>query len=74
MTPKEYGVLAHLTRHASKVVGHGDLLTAVWGAAHAQDTQYLRVVIGQLRQKLEIDPAHPALVLTESGIGYRLEV
>lgn len=73
LTPKEYDVLAHLARHAGKVIGHVDLLTAVWGAAHAHDTQYLRVVMGQLRQKLEPDPANPALLLTEAGVGYRLE-
>lgn len=73
LTPKEYDVLSHLARHFGKVVGHADLLTAVWGAAHANDTQYLRVVIGQLRQKLETDPANPTLLLTEPGIGYRLE-
>ena len=72
VTPKEYDVLAHLARNAGKVVGHRDLLTAVWGKAHADDTQYLRVVIGQLRQKLEADPAQPRLILTEPGVGYRL--
>ena len=72
VTPKEYDVLAHLARNAGKVVGHRDLLTAVWGKAHADDTQYLRVVIGQLRQKLEADPAQPRLIATEPGVGYRL--
>ncbi|MEN5147048.1 response regulator transcription factor [Brevundimonas diminuta] len=72
VTPKEYDVLAHLARNAGKVVGHRDLLTAVWGRAHAEDTQYLRVVIGQLRQKLEADPAQPRLIVTEPGVGYRL--
>ncbi len=72
LTPKEYDVLAYLTRNVGKVTGHRDLLTAVWGKAHADDTQYLRVVIGQLRQKLEVDPAQPRLILTEPGVGYRL--
>lgn len=72
VTPKEYDVLAYLVRNVGKVVTHKDLLTAVWGKAHAQDTQYLRVVVGQLRQKLEQDPAQPRLILTEPGIGYRL--
>ena len=72
VTPKEYDVLAHLARNAGKVVGHRDLLTAVWGKAHAEDTQYLRVVVGQLRQKLEGDLAQPRLILTEPGVGYRL--
>lgn len=73
LTPKEYDVLAHLARDAGKVVGHRELLTAVWGKAHAEDTQYLRVVVGQLRQKLEADPAQPRLIATEPGVGYRLE-
>lgn len=74
LTPKEYEVLAFLARDAGKVIGHRDLLTAVWGRAHQDDTQYLRVVVGQLRQKLETDPAHPTLIQTEAGVGYRLEV
>ena len=73
LTPKEYDLLGHLARHAGKLVGHADLLTAVWGAAHAADTQYLRVVIGQLRHKLEADPAQPRLIVTEPAIGYRLQ-
>lgn len=72
LTPKEYEVLARLARDAGKVVGHRDLLVAVWGAAHADDTQYLRVVVGQLRHKLEADPAQPVLIQTEPAIGYRL--
>ncbi len=72
LTPKEYDVLARLARNAGKVIGHRDLLVAVWGAAHAEDTQYLRVVVGQLRQKLENDPAQPMLIQTEPAIGYRL--
>ena len=74
LTPKEYEVLARLAGDAGKVIGHRDLLTAVWGAAHADDTQYLRVVVGQLRHKLEIDPAQPRLIETEPGVGYRLKV
>ena len=73
LTPKEYDLLSHLARYAGKLISHADLLTAVWGAAHVADTQYLRVVIGQLRQKLETDPSHPTLILTEPGVGYRLE-
>ncbi|MFC7377172.1 response regulator [Brevundimonas sp. GCM10030266] len=73
LTPKEYDVLAHLARHVGKVIGHRDLLTAVWGAAHAEDTQYLRVVVGQLRQKLEADPGQPRLIQTEPAVGYRLD-
>lgn len=73
LTPKEYELLGYLARHAGKMVGHADLLTAVWGAAHVTDTQYLRVVIGQLRHKLEADPAQPRLILTEPAVGYRLQ-
>jgi len=73
LTPKEFDVLAMLARHPDKVIGHQELLSAVWGAAHRDDTQYLRVVIGQLRQKLEADLAHPTLLLTEPGVGYRLQ-
>ena len=72
VTPKEYDVLAYLARNVGKVVGHKALLTSIWGKAHAEDTQYLRVVVGQLRQKLEDDPAQPRLIVTEPGVGYRL--
>ena len=51
---------------------HRQILTTVWGPAHGSDTQYLRVFIGQLRQKLEDDPSNPRLILTEPGIGYRV--
>lgn len=74
LRPKEYEVLAHLARNAGKVLGHIDLLTTVWGASHAHDVQYLRVVVGQLRLKLETDPAQPTLLVTEPGVGYRLVV
>jgi two-component system KDP operon response regulator KdpE len=72
LTPKEFDVLACLTRHAGKVVGHREILTTVWGAAHVDDTQYLRVAVGQLRHKLETDPSNPVTILTEPGVGYRL--
>ncbi len=72
LTPREFDLLAFLVRHAGKVVTHRQLLVNVWGPAHAQDTQYLRVYVGQLRQKLETDPANPELILTEPGIGYRI--
>ena len=73
LRPKEYDVLAYLARNAGKVVSHTELLTAIWGRAHADDVQYLRVVIGQLRHKIEADPAYPVLLLTEAGVGYRLD-
>lgn len=71
LSPKEYDLLALLAEGGGKVLTHKQLLTAVWGPAHAEDVQYLRVFIGQLRQKLEEDPATPRLILTESGVGYR---
>ncbi|WP_295557264.1 response regulator [uncultured Hyphomicrobium sp.] len=74
LTPKEFDLLAILVRNAGRVLTHRQILTAVWGPAHAEDLQYLRVFIGQLRQKLETDPDTPALITTESGIGYRLNV
>jgi two-component system, OmpR family, KDP operon response regulator KdpE len=72
LTPKEFDLLALLARHAGKVVTHKQLLTSVWGPAHEHDTQYLRVYVGQVRQKIEEDPASPGIILTESGVGYRL--
>ena len=71
LTPREYDVLSVLARHAGRVVTHGQILTSVWGPAHKDDTQYLRVFIGQLRAKIERDPSSPKIILTESGIGYR---
>jgi two-component system KDP operon response regulator KdpE len=71
LSPKEYDLLAKLVEANGKVLTHKELLVSVWGPAHAQDTQYLRVFIGQLRQKIEPDPAAPRLVLTQPGIGYR---
>jgi two-component system KDP operon response regulator KdpE len=72
LSPKEYALLARLAASVGKVLTHKELLVAIWGAAHAEDSQYLRVFIGQLRQKLEADPSQPRLILTEPGIGYRL--
>ncbi|PZQ60295.1 MAG: DNA-binding response regulator [Phenylobacterium zucineum] len=71
LSPREYDLLAQLVKGAGKVVTHRQLLTAVWGPAHEHDIQYLRVFIGQLRQKIEPDPSQPALLLTEPGVGYR---
>jgi two-component system KDP operon response regulator KdpE len=72
LTPKEFELLSFLARHVGKVVTHRQILTAVWGPAHGTDTQYLRVYIGQLRQKIERDPGDPRIILTEPGIGYRI--
>ncbi|RAK60232.1 DNA-binding response regulator [Phenylobacterium hankyongense] len=71
LSPKEYDLLAKLAQNAGKVVQHRDLLISIWGPAHAEDTQYLRVFIGQLRQKIEGDPAEPQIIMTEPGVGYR---
>lgn len=72
LTPKEFELLSFLARHAGRVLTHRQILTAVWGPAHAEDTQYLRVYVGQLREKLEARPDDPHLLLTEPGIGYRV--
>jgi two-component system KDP operon response regulator KdpE len=71
LSPREYELLAKLAQNAGKVMQHRDLLISIWGPAHAEDTQYLRVFIGQLRQKIEGDPAEPQVIITEPGIGYR---
>ncbi len=71
LSPREYDLLAQLVQGAGRVVTHRQLLTAVWGPAHESDVQYLRVFIGQLRQKIEPDPTAPSLILTEPGVGYR---
>jgi two-component system KDP operon response regulator KdpE len=71
LSPKEYDLLAKLAAADGKVLTHKELLISLWGPAHAADTQYLRVFIGQLRQKIEPDPAAPRLILTQPGIGYR---
>jgi two-component system KDP operon response regulator KdpE len=72
LTPKEFELLTFLVRHAGRALTHKQILTAVWGPAHEHDTQYLRVYVKALRQKLEPDPSNPSLIVTESGIGYRL--
>lgn len=72
LTRKEYDLLRTLAQHAGQVVTHKQLLAAGWGAA-VTDTQFVRVYVGQLRQKIEEDPSAPKLILTEPGIGYRLQ-
>lgn len=72
LTPIEYRLLTTLVRHAGKVLTHRQLLREVWGPSHAEETHYLRVYMGQLRHKLEADPARPRFLLTEPGVGYRL--
>jgi two-component system, OmpR family, KDP operon response regulator KdpE len=72
LTPIEFRLLGALARHLGMVVTHRQLLTEVWGPAHAGDTHYLRIYMKQLRDKLEADPIRPRHFLTEAGIGYRL--
>jgi two-component system KDP operon response regulator KdpE len=74
LTPREYDLLRTLVVHAGKVVTHQHLLRQVWGPAAVHETHYLRVYVGQLRQKIEPDPARPRYLLTEPGVGYRLHV
>jgi two-component system KDP operon response regulator KdpE len=71
LTPKEFDLLVHLIRNAGKVLTHRALLGAVWGGDYTEQTEYLRVLIGQLRKKIEADPATPLHILTEPWIGYR---
>lgn len=74
LTPIEYKLLTVFVQHAEKVVTHQQLLRDVWGPSSANETHYVRVYVGQLRRKLEADPARPRYLLTESGVGYRLRV
>lgn len=72
LTPTEFRLLARLVRQAGQVVTHRQLLADVWGPEHVDQLQYLRLYMGQLRAKLEADPAEPQWLLTEPGVGYRL--
>ena len=71
LTRKEYAVLAMLLRHSGRVVTQQQLLRELWGPTHVEDTHYLRIVIGKLRQKLGDDPTTPRWLKTEPGVGYR---
>jgi two-component system KDP operon response regulator KdpE len=71
LTPKEFDLLVYLAQHAGKVLTHRVLLGAVWGGNYVEQTEYLRVFIGQLRKKVEADPASPRYLITEPWIGYR---
>ncbi|WP_029909844.1 response regulator [Pelobacter seleniigenes] len=73
LTPIEYRLLSTLIRHADKVITHTQLLRDVWGPRQANQVQYLRVYMAQLRQKLEEDPARPSFLINEPGIGYRFK-
>jgi two-component system, OmpR family, KDP operon response regulator KdpE len=72
LTPIEYKLLGALIKHAGRVITHRQLLKEVWGPGSSEQTQYLRVYMGQLRHKLEQNPSHPRYLTTEPGVGYRL--
>lgn len=73
LTPKEYDVLKHLVANQGKPLTHRRILQAVWGPDYGEETESLRVVINQLRKKLEADPAHPKYIVTEPWVGYRFQ-
>ena len=74
LTPTEYKLLTILIKHAGRVVTHRQLLKDVWGPNYVEQTHYLRVFVGQLRQKVEPEPAKPRYLTNEPGVGYRLKV
>lgn len=74
LTATEFKLLAYLAKHADRVVTHGGILTAVWGEGYADQVEYLRVYMRQLRQKLEANPRKPEILINESGVGYRFHV
>ena len=71
LTPKEFDLLVFLFRNRGKVVTHRAILTAIWGGNFTEQTEYLRVFVGQLRKKIETDPSHPRYIRTEPWVGYR---
>jgi two-component system, OmpR family, KDP operon response regulator KdpE len=73
LTPIEYRLLSVLIKHAGKVITHRQLLQEVWGTAYVNQNHYLRIYMGQLRHKLEADPARPRFFINEPGVGYRLK-
>jgi two-component system, OmpR family, KDP operon response regulator KdpE len=73
LTPKEYELLVYLIQHPNKVLTHRVLLGAIWGGDYVEQTEYLRVFIGQLRKKIEADPSKPRYILTEPWVGYRFD-
>ncbi len=73
LTPKEFELLHYFMQHPHRVIPHRTILGAVWGGTSTEQPEYLRVFIGQLRKKIEIDPAEPKYLLTERWVGYRFE-
>ncbi|HOX28521.1 MAG TPA: winged helix-turn-helix domain-containing protein, partial [bacterium] len=74
LTSTEFNLLKLFVQQAGKVMTHRHILREVWGPGASQDVQYLRVYMGHLRQKLELDPNMPRLLVTEPGVGYRLQM
>lgn len=72
LTRKEYAVLAQLARYPGRVITQQQLLKDIWGPTHVENSHYLRIVVGHLRQKLADDPTCPRFIVTEAGVGYRL--
>ncbi len=72
LTPMEFALLRELALHCGKLVTHRQLLQAVWGPRYTTETHYLRVYVGRIRAKLELDPARPRFITTDAGVGYRL--
>jgi two-component system KDP operon response regulator KdpE len=73
LSPKEYDLLKYFINNMGKMLTQKQILKEVWGPAHGEDSQYLRVYIGQLRQKIEPNPEKPTYIITEPGIGYRMD-
>ena len=73
LTPTEFNLLLHMMRHAGKVLSHRAILQHVWGPEYGEEAEYLRVYMGKLRQKIEVDPLKPKYLLTERGIGYQFD-
>jgi two-component system KDP operon response regulator KdpE len=73
LTPTEYNLLIYLMENAGKVLPHQTILKNVWGPEYGREAEYLRVYIGRLRQKIELEPASPQYLFTERGVGYSFQ-
>ena len=74
LTPIEYHLLSFMLTNAGRVMTHRQLLKEIWGPSHVESSHYLRIYVGNLRQKLEADPTRPRHILTETGVGYRFQI
>ncbi|MDR3425347.1 MAG: response regulator transcription factor [Alphaproteobacteria bacterium] len=74
LTPKEYELLRYFMTNRGCMLTHKQILNEIWGPAHGENTQYLRVYVGLVREKLETDPANPQMIITQPGVGYRMEI